>query len=167
MVLPTVGWTWISWIWVFCKYNLEFWHDGTHEAETSNILCPEIIVESPEVLLNKMFGGSRDAYEMIMILVPETLCTVSLRVRRERNTWHFAKYFFASGATGVASFVAAVGCSSDEVWKSLGLGTFHRRLNTKSRKLSILFNKLVFVAVFGFSYVWFSAWAFKLLIFQL
>lgn len=26
--------------------------------------------------------------------------------------------FFAAGATGVASFVAAVGCSSDEVWKS-------------------------------------------------
>ena len=149
MVLPTVGWTWI---YMFCKYNrfgiLTWWNSWSTDIQ---YLVSWKIVETPEALMNKMFGGSRDAYEMIMILVPETLCTVSLRVRRERNTWNCCQVFFASGATGVASFVAAVGCSSDEVWKSMGLGTFHRRLNAKSRKFSIWFNKLVFVAVLGFS----------------
>lgn len=117
MVLPTVGWTLI---WVFCKYNrfeiLSWWNSWSRDIQ---YLVSWKIVQTPEVLMNITFGGSRDAYEMIMILVPETLLTVSLRVRRERNTWNFCQvFFFAAGATGVASFVAAVGCSSDEVWKS-------------------------------------------------
>ena len=92
MVLPTVGWTLI---WVFCKYNrfeiLSWWNSWSRDIQ---YLVSWKIVQTPEVLMNITFGGSRDAYEMIMILVPETLLTVSLRVRRERNTWNFCQVFF-------------------------------------------------------------------------